>query len=201
MAIAKPADTRHPIHTLLKNRWSPVAFSDKNVETDKLQSLLEAVRWSPSSFNEQPWNLVVALKSEPEEFKKMLGCLTEANQAWAHAAPVLILTVTKTMYEKNKKPNLHAWHDIGLAAACLTVQATQLGLVVHQMGGIQPEKARETYGIPGGFMPVTAIAVGYMGNLNALPMDLQNRDLADRKRKPLKEFVFAGKWGQPSPLA
>jgi nitroreductase len=200
MAIAKPAENRHPIHELLRRRWSPVAFSERPVEMDKLQSLLEAWRWAPSSFNEQPWALVVATRAEAADFEKALGCLTEGNQKWARSAPVLLLTFAKAAFERNGKPNRHAWHDVGLAAMSLSVQATQLGLFAHQMAGIVPERIREAYGVPAGWEPATAIAVGYLGDLNLLAPELRDREMADRRRKGFAEFVFAGRWGEAAAL-
>jgi len=201
MAVEKPADTRHPIHDLLKRRWSPLAFADRAVETDKLQSLLEAWRWAPSSFNEQPWALIVATRAETAEFERLLSCLTEGNQGWAKSAPVLMLAVAKLMFDKNAKLNRHAFHDIGLAAMSLTLQATQLGLHVHQMAGIVPEHAREIYAIPTGWEPLTAIAVGYMGDMQALSPELRDREMSDRRRKSLGTFVFSGQWGKANKLA
>ena len=52
--IEKSADTKYPINDSLKQRWSPLAFSDQMVEPEKLCSVLEAVRWAASSYNEQP---------------------------------------------------------------------------------------------------------------------------------------------------
>ncbi len=198
MAVEKPADTRYPIHDLLKRRWSPLAFADRGVETDKLQSLLEAWRWAPSSFNEQPWALIMATRVETAEFEKLLSCLTEGNRKWAQSASVLMLTVAKLMFDKNGKLNRHAFHDIGLAAMSLTVQATQLGLHVHQMAGIVPEHAREIYAIPTGWEPLSAIAVGYLGDMQTLPPDLRDREMSDRSRRSLKDFVFSSRWGNPS---
>src|SRR3954463_9809046 len=153
-------DAAHPIHDLLRRRWSPRAFSDRPVEREKLLSVLEAARWAPSSNNEQPWHYLVARKEEPEEFARLLACLVEKNQSWAKAAPVLMLSVASTVFARNGKPNRHALHDVGQAVADLTVQATALGLFVHQMAGFSAEKARETYGIPENAEPVAALAVG-----------------------------------------
>jgi hypothetical protein len=44
------------------------------------------------------------------------------------------------------------------------------------------------------------MAIGYKADPAKLPEALKERDLAPRQRKPLSEFVFAGRWGQPSPL-
>lgn len=198
--MEKPAETLYPIHELLRRRWSPVAFSNQAVESEKLASLLEAARWAPSSFNEQPWSFIVATKENPAEYERLLGCLTEGNIAWAKQAPVLMLSVAKTNFERNGKPNRHAFHDVGLAAENLVLQATALGLFVHQMAGILPDKARETYGIPKGHEAVAGIALGYPGDGAALEEKLQKRQNAPRSRKPLESFVFTGKWGEKSPV-
>lgn len=191
-----PAPTELPIHDLLRRRWSPRAFSSRAVEPDTLRVLLEAARWAPSCFNEQPWRFLVATSADPGGLERMLGCLTEGNQAWAKAAPVLLLTVARTAFERNGKPNRHAYHDVGLAVANLTVQATALGLAVHQMAGIVPEKVRETYAMPEGFEPVTGVAVGHPGEASALPEPLRQREAAPRTRRPLGEIAFSGGWGR-----
>ena len=87
------------------------------------------------------------------------------------------------------------------AAANLTVQATALGLFVHQMAGILPGKIRELYQIPDQYEPVAGIALGYPGNPDQLPDKLRQRELAKRTKKPLAEFVFTGRWGQTSTIA
>ncbi len=198
--MEKPAEATHPIHELLRRRWSPLAFSEQRVNPETIGSLLEAARWAPSSFNEQPWSFIVATKDDPAEYERLLGCLIEFNQQWARKAPVLMLTVASLKFARNQKDNRHAFHDVGLAAANLVVQATSLGLVVHQMAGILPDKAREVFGIPEGHEAVTGIALGYPGDAAKLDEKLRRREQAPRSRKPLVEFVFTGRWGQKSPL-
>jgi len=130
----------------------------------------------------------------------VLGCLIEFNQGWAKSAPVLMLTFAHLSFDRNGQPNRHAYHDVGLAVANLTVQATATGLAVHQMAGIVPDKARATFGAPEGWDAVSAVAIGYPGDPNTLSEDLRARELAAPTRKPLRWFVFAGGWGSPSPL-
>jgi nitroreductase len=77
----------------------------------------------------------------------------------------------------------------------LVAQATALDLYVHQMAGIRPDAARETYGIPDEYEPVAGVAVGYLSE------DVDERaKMSDRSRRPLRETVFAGSWGAAAPL-
>ena len=197
--MEKPATTQYPIHDLLAKRWSPRAFADRPVTPDVLRNLWEAARWAPSSANEQPWSFLVATRDDPQEFSRMLSCLVEGNQIWAKQAPVLMVSVAAKL-DRDKDPNAHAWYDVGQAVMSLSVQAMALGLFVHQMAGILPDKIRELYQIPDSHEPVTGLALGYPGTLDQLSDKLRQRELAARTRKPAGEFVFAGRWGQASKL-
>jgi len=194
--IEEEASNDYPIHDLLKKRWSSRAFAERVVEKDKLFSLLEAARWAPSSYNEQPWRFLAAIKEEPQEFQCMLNCLAETNQLWAKHAPVLMIAVAKLHFDHNGKSNRHAFHDVGLAVANLTVQATTLDLFVHQMAGFDIERTRHEYEIPEGFEPVSGLAIGYLAKPDQLPDSLREKELAPRVRRPIEEFVFAGNWKQ-----
>jgi len=140
--MEKPADAQHPIHDLFKRRWSPRAFSDQPVESEKLHMLFEAARWAPSSNNEQPWRFIVAIKDNETEWTRLLACLVEGNRKWAYRAPVLILSVASLNFQDDSTPNRHAFHDTGMAVENLVLQATALGLAAHQMAGFDVEKAR-----------------------------------------------------------
>jgi nitroreductase len=196
----KQAHPDYPIHELIARRWSPYAFADQPVSEDDLRSLFEAARWAPSSYNEQPWSYLVATKANPDEFERLLSCLVEGNQAWAKAAPVLGIGCTHLNFVRNGKPNAAAIHDLGLASAMLTLEATTRGLFVHQMIGIVPERVRELYRVPEGVQPLTGLAIGYVADPSILPDAYRQRDLASRQRRPLAEFVFSGPWGTPSPV-
>jgi nitroreductase len=197
--LKRPAETSTAIHDLIAHRWSPRAFESKPVEPEKLRSLLEAARWAPSSYNAQPWYFIVGTKDNPENYKRVLESLIEFNQGWAKNAPVLALSVAKLKFDDGK-PNRHAFHDVGQAAANLSLQAEALGLSVHQMAGIDPEKARKLFDIPADYEAVAGIAIGYAGEPASLPDGLRERELAPRQRKPLDSFVFTGSWGKSLPL-
>lgn len=198
--MENPAPNEHPIHELIQRRWSPRAFADRAVDKATLLSLLEAARWAPSSYNEQPWSFLVATRDQPDEFQRLLSCLVEFNAGWAQHAPVLMLSVASLQFQRNAKPNRHALHDVGLAAENLVLQCTAMGLVAHQMAGFDADKARELYQIPETHEPVAAIALGYPGEPASLPDPLRERELEPRTRKALDEFVFTGRWGEVSAL-
>jgi nitroreductase len=132
----KPAKNDFPILDQLRDRWSPRAFSNRPVPPESLRSVLEAARWAPSAYNRQPWRFIVAVREQNQaQYDAAFACLNEWNQRWAGAAPVLLFVVAEMQFE-NGKDNLHAFYDAGQAIAGLTVQATTLGLFVHQMAAI-----------------------------------------------------------------
>jgi nitroreductase len=196
----RPAPASAPIHEIISHRWSPRSFENRAVEPEKLHLLFEAARWASSSNNAQPWFYIVATKDDPEGYSKILDSFVEFNQSWAKSAPVLAISVAKVTHE-NGNPNRHAFHDVGAASTTLAIQAAALGLQVHQMGGFLPEKARANFGIPEGYDPVAAIAIGYPGDASSLSEPLKQRENAPRSRKPLESFVFADQWGKASPIA
>jgi nitroreductase len=198
--MQKPAPTDVPLNEIVRERWSPRAFSNKLVPPEALRSLFEAARWAPSSSNLQPWTYLVATQDDPENFAKMLSTLVEFNASWAKHAPVLVLSVAQVKTPKDSTPNRHALHDVGSATAQLTFEANSRGVFVHQMAGFDVEKAREVFGIPRDWEPVAAIAIGYPGDAQSLPERLRDRELAPRTRKPLNEFVMAGGWGHTAPF-
>lgn len=194
----KPAPTTEPLLEVIRARWSPRAFEPRTIEADKLRMLLEAARWAPSSYNEQPWRFILATRWEPG-FDRLANCLVEAN-GWAADAPALLLSIARTTFAKSGKPNPHAWHDVGLAMATLALQATALGLHIHQMSGFDPGRARSEFAIPDGYDPVAVAAIGYAGDPSMLPEPLRKAELAPRVRRELNETVFSDRFGEPAPI-
>jgi nitroreductase len=196
----RPAPADAPIHDLISHRWSPRAFEARPVEPEKLRSLFEAARWAASSYNAQPWYFIVGTKDDPENYKKVLESFVEFNQGWAKSAPAVVLSVAAHKMPHDGSTNRHAFHDVGQAAATLALQATALGLQVHQMAGILPDKAREIFSIPADFEAVAGFAIGYPAAADTLPEHLREREKAPRARKPASSFVFTGSWGRTSKI-
>jgi nitroreductase len=188
------ASTDIPILELLKKRWSPYALDPKRmVSSQDLVALFEAARWMMSSYNAQPWRYIVGTRDRsPEVWNKIYDVLVEGNQPWAKNAPVLALGLVQHNFEHNGQPNKAAIHDLGAASAGLTIEAVSRGLAVHQMIGIEPEKARKTFNLPESLEPFTGLAIGYAGEASSIPDDYAQRDMSKRERKPLQDIILAG---------
>ena len=144
--MKKSAINDFPILDQLRDRWSPRAFSGRPVPPESVRSFLEAARWAPSCFNAQPWRFIIATRETDSEFQSALSCLVEGNQKWAQHAPFLLFAIAR-MNSENGKENRHALYDTGQAMALLSVQATTLGLFVHQMAGIVQDQIQQMEGI------------------------------------------------------
>jgi nitroreductase len=191
--LEKPAVTSIAIADVIARRWSPRAIDpDQPVSREQLMALLEAARWAPSSFNEQPWRFIFAIQGEPA-WDKLSDVLLEGN-AWARKAPVLVLTLAKNFHSHNNKPNKFAWHDLGQAVALLSIQATSEGLNLHQMGGFDSNKARDFFDIGDGYDPVSVISIGYRSEPEVLSDELKAREVNPQRRISLDEIAFRGHW-------
>lgn len=199
MPAAKIALTSQLIHDLIARRWSPRAF-DKNkpMSRELLIALLEAARWAPSCFGDEPWRYLIWDKNrDAAGWQKAFDCLAEGNQVWVKNAPLLLASIAGSQFSRNGKPNRWGQHDTGAASENLVLQAVALGLAAHQMGGFDADKLRQSFGIPAGYTPMAMIAVGYQADAGILEGELQQRELAPRLRQPLGEKFFEGTWGKP----
>ena len=192
----KEAQTETKLHPIIKTRWSPRAFSSKGVEQEKLHRLFEAARWAPSCFNEQPWRFVIGIKDQNNTYTKIFEALAEGNKIWCQNVPVLVALCAKKTFTYNGQPNQWAFYDLGQAAAYITFQAMAEGLYVHQMAGFSAEKIQKAFAIPEDYQPFTVMAIGYLGNPDALPEDLKQSELSKRTRLALNQMVFTNKWNQ-----
>ncbi len=194
--FTKSIDTSSPIHDLIAGRWSGVAFdAQRPVSDEDLHSVLEAARWAPSCFGDQPWRYVVCKKdSHPEGWQTIFDSLIDKNQAWCQHVPVLILACHDTQFSHNDNPNRHGAYDTGAASVSMCLQAAALGLMSHQMGGFAAEKLQQSFAIPERFSPIAVIALGYQVAETDIPDAFREREMAPRKRNELSRNFFLGAW-------
>ena len=197
--MIKDAQNKYPINELSRTRWSPRAFSTKPVEKEKLQSLMEAARWSPSSGNEQPWRFFLGIHPD-ETWVKIFETLDEGNKLWVKNVQVLLMSMGKKTRGKRSVANFYYGYDTGQSVAHLSLEAMSNGLHVHQMAGFDGELATRLFSIPEDFQPLTVVAVGYLGDPELLSEDQNTSELAPRIRRDFDEFVFSGTFGKPSEI-
>lgn len=192
--ITKIANTDFPIHDLIAKRWSARAFSTKKVEKSKLFSILEAARWAPSSRNEQPWRYIVFTDDNPQKLDKARSVLLEINN-YANRAPILICAITKKTYSDNRIYNKLHFHDLGAANENMFLESFNQGLIMHEMGGFDREKARGVFNIPEDYEVGIMIAIGYQDSHKILPERYREKPDSPRERKPLSEIAFLEELG------
>ena len=168
-------------------RWSPRKMSGEKISVKELNTLFEAARWAPSSFNGQPWRFVYAKKGG-KHWNTLFNLLVPFNQEWCRNAAVLVLVVSRNNFEHNEKPaNTHSF-DTGSAWENLAIQAGSMGLVAHGMAGFDYDKARKTLKIPKEYTVECMISIGKPSK------EISKEEIT--KRKPLKDIVSEGlfKW-------
>jgi nitroreductase len=182
-----------PIDKLFLDRWSPRAMSGEKLTRAQLMTVLEAARWAPSSYNNQPWRIVYALR-ETEHWPQLFNLLVEVNQLWARNAGALLLFLSKTTFDFNGKESVTHSYDCGAAWENLALQCTLLGLVCHGMQGFDYERAKKELAIPDGYRVEAMAAIGLPGNPEELPEKLRERE-SPNDRKRLSEMAFEGRSG------
>ncbi len=181
-----------PVHSFLAERWSPRSFTEALVSEEQVKALLEAARWSPSCFNDQPWRFIVGLESRDDgRHAAILELLAEGNRIWASRAPLLLIACAYTRFAHNGEHNRWAQYDAGDAMMGLSLQALTMGLHVHQMGGFDAEATGRTFSLPKDCVPMAAAAVGHRGeDLSHLPGWAVDREIQPRDRKPLEDLLI-----------
>ena len=195
--MEKRIDPGAKITSVIEKRWSPRAIVGPVPPKSTILNILEATRWAPSAFNEQPWVFIVATADHPDEFQKAMDCLLPGNKNWAKNAPVILFGVTKNTFERERAPNSMALFDLGLAVENLLLETINQGLVAHPMSGFSAEATRQSYDVPNGYDPRVAIALGYLGDPDSLEEPLLSMEKSERIRKKVTDFTFSKTWGKP----
>ncbi len=182
----------YPVQSIILERWSARAMSGETISERELMKLFEAARWAPSSYNNQPWRFLYAKRDTPH-FKTFFDLMVEFNQSWTKNAAVLLVILSKKTFEKNMKPARTHTFDTGAAWQNLSLQGTQMGLVVHGMEGFDFEKAQKNLKIPNDFQVEAMAAIGKPAPKESLPLELQKRE-EPSPRKPIKEWAFEGEF-------
>ncbi len=193
--MKNPTLNNYKINALAEQRWSPRAFSNRIVESNKIKSILEAARWAPSAFNEQPWRFIIGQKGN-NTYKKILSTLVDWNKLWASNAPVLILNMAKKTFAHNGKQNITFKYDLGQAVGIMILEAVNQGLFTHQMTGFNADTATILFSVPDDYQVVSVTALGYGGNVDDLPKEIAGMETKLRERNSLNKIAFSSIFGE-----
>jgi len=175
------------ISETIKERWSPKSFSTDPVEYEDVLAVLEAARYAPSCFNEQPWEFYIAF--DEEELELVRQSINDRNRLWADKAPVLIVASSRPSFRKNEKANRWADFDTGTAWGYLSLEAHRRGLITHAMGGFSRKKLKELLGYEEERNFLAIIALGRIGDKQELN-EIFIEDESPRERKSLDEIMI-----------
>lgn len=162
-------------------RWSSRDYDGTPLTQEQIDILLEAARWAPSSYNEQPWKFYCP-KTE-EQQKQHLTLLAAGNQEWAKNAGALFFIAAKRTLSETGEQNRHYAFDTGAAWMALALQAHLIGLSAHAMGGFDEERAYSVLNVKKDEYEIfAAIAVG-------MPTQQANETEERTPRKPIAEIT------------
>lgn len=141
---------------LAKERYSCRNFSDKKVEKELLDKILEAGRLAPTAVNFQPQRIFVL--QDEEQLKKLSECT-----AYGWSAPVImIVCYDKDVSWKRKCDNKdEGIVDASIVTTHMMLEIVSLGLGTTWIGAFDPNKVREVYNIPMNYEIVALLPVGY----------------------------------------
>lgn len=168
----------YPIHPQFTARHSPRAFASTEMTDAQMMQLLEAARWAPSASNNQPWCAAYGLRGDAG-FAAIAATLADFNAVWAPKAAGLIAWASRGVVTREgvDAPNAWAAFDTGTAWGYVALQAQDMGMISHAMGGFDAAKLAASLNMPSEFTLHAVIAVGYLGDANDLPEALRAREV------------------------
>jgi len=171
----------------INNRFSPMIFEDKSISKEQMNSIFGAGTLAASSYNAQPWMFIYGEKGT-SDYEELRALLSDYNQVWTADAPILILSLARHLDDKGE-PNYFALYDLGQAVSSMAIQASHMGLQLHQMGGYDMAKAREVLNIPHEYVTGAIFALGVPGDKSKLEGHFKERAHEPRMRKPIEEVI------------
>lgn len=153
--------------TLVTARQSVRRYSERPVEAEKINQLIEAVRLAPSASNSQPWHLIMV--TDPELKDKVahatFSTLVSFNKFVPQAPVLAVLVLEKpkliTQIGGRLKARDFPLIDIGIAAEHFCLQAAELGLGTCMLGWFDEPKVQQLLDIPKNLRIGLLITLGY----------------------------------------
>lgn len=196
MTEPNPRQPDHAIEPLFVERWSPRAFTGEALPESELFRMFEAARWSPSSYNSQPWRFAYALRDTPD-WDTFFDLILPGNQKWVRDTGAILFLASNANMKVGEeiKPSYSHSFDAGAAWQSLALQAVRQGWYAHAMVGFDKERAPEVLRLSADHRIEAAIAIGRKTPHDSLTEEQRERGKPNGRR-PITDFAFRG--GFPS---
>ncbi|GAB4154996.1 MAG: hypothetical protein Kow00107_04890 [Planctomycetota bacterium] len=177
------------VSELLKARYASRSISSEQIPESVLGHLIEAIRLTPSCFNNQPWNYLFLMS--PEALEKGRQCLVPGNLEWAGSAPLIVIAYARKKDDcVLKDGRAYYQFDVGMSVMNLMLAATANNLVARPMAGFNPDAIKEKFGLDEESEPIVVLALGfYNADESRLPDRLKGANEKPRVRKRPDEIV------------
>ena len=161
---------------LAKSRYSCRRFSDRQVEDEKIEKLLEAARLAPTAVNFQPQRIIV-VKSEEALNKLKKGISPNLNPTLA-----FIISYDKNACWVREYDGASSGEvDASIVATHVMLEAANLGLGSTWVMHFNPLVVEEEFELDDNIIPVVVLVMGYPA-VDAAPSANHS------KRKDIKEI-------------
>jgi len=180
----------------VRTRRSVRRYSDRPVESDKVEALFEAVRQSPSWSNRQCPRFVLVRGEEDrkrlselsyvEAMMAPMGYKANPSQKALAQAPVVVVACAAPSDSGQVRGQDYYLVDTGIAAQTMMLAANALGLSTVFVGIFDEQGVKELLSIPEDARVVGLFPLGYAEG---------DAKKEGPPRKPLSETVFEGRWG------
>ncbi len=174
----------------IRKRKSPLVFKSREIEKSKIDLIIEAARWAPSCFNNQPWNFVFVHKKDST--RKAVEKSLYPGNGWAKKAPYLVVVGSDPEDDCSTNNLPYYAYDSGMSVMSMAIEAEHQGLRMHQMAGYDEGRARKAADFPDNYRIIVMFALGYEDNpeklWDKLTEKIKNRLSRPRTRKPAEEL-------------
>jgi nitroreductase len=179
---------------ILSKRRAYRSFEPVIIDEAMINDLAEAVKITPSCYNNQPWRFLFIY--DKPVLEKTFEALTEGNK-WAKKASMIIAVISQKDFDC-KLPDGRDYYkfDTGMASAVLILKLTELGFVAHPIAGYDPEKIKQIFNIPAPFEVLTLIIAGKKAK--EISSELKDYQITSEKERPERkknsDFAFKNKF-------
>lgn len=164
---------------MAKTRYSARSYSDKKIEKEKLDKILEAGRIAPTAVNFQPQKIIVVQSEEG------LSKLSSAAKTYNPPTALIVCADKDISWKRRRYDNMDSGTiDASIVTTYMMLEARSLGIDSLWICAFNPDAIRAEFKLPENIVPVNILELGYAD------CEPKSSDRYDSERKPLSETVF-----------